>query len=117
MPNRFQRYGQDSETRAAAYLQKQGYTIVRRNFRAPCGEIDIIARDGATLVFVEVKARRSDRYGGAKASITPAKISKITRTAQYYLKETRQSDTKVRFDVVFIENKMVDLYKNAFDAG
>lgn len=116
MLNGSQRYGKKSEQLAAGYLKKQGYTIICRNFRAPCGEIDIIARDGPALVFVEVKARRNHRYGGAKASITRAKMSKITQTALYYLKKTRQTDQKVRFDVVFIENEVADLYKNAFDA-
>ncbi len=116
MLNRFQRYGQASEERAARYLKKRGYTIVCRNYRAPCGEIDIIAKEDGTLVFVEVKARNTDTYGGAKVSINRAKMQKITRVAQHYLKETGQINEKARFDVIFVEKEAIDLYKNAFEA-
>ena len=62
--------GKDAEARAARYLEGRGLTIVERNYRSRYGEIDLIARDGATLVFVEVRARASNTFGGAAASIT-----------------------------------------------
>ncbi len=118
MLNQHQQYGRKSEELAAACLKKQGYTIVRRNYRTRLGEIDIIARDGQTIVFVEVKARKTDRAGSVKSSITRAKKAKLTRLAQYYLKQTGSRGVKARFDVVAIkgDGKSVDLIKNAFDA-
>lgn len=82
------------------------------------GEIDIIARQGKSIVFVEVKARKTDRFGSPKESITRDKQIKLTRTALYYLKETGQSDTSARFDLVVItgDNNTPKLIKNAFDA-
>ncbi len=118
MLNQHQRYGQKSEDLAVAYLKKNGYTIVQRNYRTRLGEIDIIAQQGATLVFIEVKARRSDRAGSVKSSITRTKQFKITRLAQYYLKQTKSYDTKVRFDVVVIKGngESIELIQNAFEA-
>lgn len=118
MLNQFQRYGQKSEEIAAAYLTKRGYTILQRNFRTRLGEIDIIARDGPTIVFVEVKARKTEVAGSVKACITEAKKAKITRVAQYYLKKFEEQGIKVRFDVVTIkgDGESTDLFKNAFEA-
>jgi len=118
MLNQRQCYGRQSEARAAAYLKKHGYTILRQNYRTRLGEIDIIARDGQTLVFVEVKARRNDRAGSVKSSITKTKQLRITRLAQYYLKQTGAIGVKVRFDVVAIkgQDEGIELIPNAFDA-
>jgi putative endonuclease len=83
------------------------------------GEIDIIAKDKDTLVFVEVKTRTSVHFGSPKWAITPKKQKKISMTALYYLKTTDQSAARARFDVVTIilnrDAPQVDIIKNAFD--
>ena len=83
------------------------------------GEIDIIAKDGDVLTFVEVKARRRDEFAGPKWAVTPQKKRKISMVALQYLKETEQMDKKARFDVVAIrllpEHPDVQIIKNAFD--
>ena len=102
MLNRQQRFGKESETVAAEHLARNGYTILERNYHTPYGEIDIIAKDGDALVFVEVKARRSDHFGSPKWAITPEKQRKISMVALSYLKAANQSHAKARFDVVAI---------------
>ena len=93
--------GDGAEAGAAAYLEGRGLKIVARNYRCRFGEIDIVARDGATLVFVEVRARTSDAFGGAAASITPAKRRRLVATARHYLSRQR-ADAPCRFDVVLL---------------
>jgi len=77
--------GRRAEALAAAFLEGRGLAIVERNFRCRRGEIDIIARDGPTLVFVEVRLRSRQDYGGAAASITAAKRSRLAAAALFYL--------------------------------
>lgn len=100
-------------------LRDQGYEIVCRNYRTRFGEIDIIAKDRDTIVFVEVKARSSAAYGSAKAAITPHKRRKMSMLALYYLKTTRQTSARARFDVVTISTgdgkPDVHVIKNAFE--
>ena len=119
MLNLRQQYGAQSESLAARLLKQRGYTILETNYRTPLGEIDIIARDRGTIVFVEVKARRSLGFGGPKWAVTPKKQRKISMVALYYLKTTRQSQAKARFDVVAIrsltEPPQVEIIRNAFD--
>ena len=119
MVNPTQQFGIDSENAAAVYLKHAGYRIVARNYRNAIGEIDIIAKDGATLVFVEVKARRSSRFGSAKTAVTHQKMARLARAAMMYLKETGQFGTSARFDVVTIDgtgpNRKMDIIRNAFD--
>ena len=83
------------------------------------GEIDIIAKDKKTIVFVEVKSRRSVRYGSPKFAVTPKKQRKISMVALYYLKTTKQTDVKARFDVVAITSNLdeprIEIVKNAFE--
>jgi putative endonuclease len=119
MLNLRQQYGAQSESLAARLLKQRGYTILETNYRTPLGEIDIIARDRGTIVFVEVKARRSLGFGGPKWAVTPKKQRKISMVALYYLKTTRQSQAKARFDVVAIRSRVeppqVEIIQNAFD--
>jgi putative endonuclease len=119
MLNLRQQYGAQSESLAVRLLKRRGYTILETNYRAPLGEIDIIARDRDTIVFVEVKARRGLGFGGPKWAVTPKKQRKISMVALYYLKTTRQSQAKARFDVVAIcsltEPPQVEIIRNAFD--
>ena len=118
MLNRQQQFGQRSELLAVHYLKLQGYRILETNYRADAGEIDIIARDKKTIVFVEVKARSSGRFGSPKAAVTPAKQRKISMAALEYLKRTDQTGARARFDVVAIDTAAgtpaIEVVKNAF---
>ena len=120
MLNNNQKFGEKSESIAAGYLEKKmGYKILEKNFRTKIGEIDIIAKDGGTLVFVEVKARRSLFYGNPKYAVTSRKQKKISMAALYYLKTKKLSNAKARFDVVAINfsKKLpeIEIIKNAFE--
>lgn len=114
-----QRLGQRGEDIGAAYLERQGYVILARNWRCSLGELDIVAREGETLVCVEVRARRGDRLGTPEESITPAKQAKLVELAQTYIQETGQTDQDWRIDVMAIEVgprgevKRLNLIRNA----
>lgn len=95
------RRGEDAENLAAAFLEGRGLQIVQRNFRCRFGEIDLIARNGAVLVFVEVRARSSEDYGGAAGSITAAKRRRLVAAARHYLASHR-TRRACRFDVVLV---------------
>jgi putative endonuclease len=95
------RRGEPAENLAAAFLESEGLRILERNYRCKLGEIDLIAKSGATLVFVEVRARASEAFGGAAASITAAKRGRIVRAARHYLAR-HQPEPACRFDVVLI---------------
>jgi putative endonuclease len=98
-----QKLGKHGEETAASYLRQQGYTILARNWRCPVGEIDIVAREGEILAFVEVRTRRGGRFGTPEESITPAKQAKLVEVAQTYLQEVGPEDVAWRIDVVAIE--------------
>jgi putative endonuclease len=119
MQNKHQKFGEKSENLAVWYLKQNGYKIIEQNYRNRMGEIDIIARDKKTIVFVEVKSRRSIRYGSPKLAVTPKKQRTISMVALYYLKTTKQTDAKARFDVVAItsnrDEPQIEIVKNAFD--
>jgi len=111
--------GEAAETLAAAYLARQGLRLLARNWRVRGGEIDLICADGATLVFVEVRLRRSAAYGGAAASITAAKQRRLIVAARHYLQRHQRSsrDHPCRFDAVLLNGlSEADLQwlKNAF---
>jgi len=93
--------GDAAEALAAAFLEERGLKIVARNYRCRFGEIDLIAKSGRTLVFVEVRARTSDAFGGAAGSITPAKRRRLLATARHYLARYGANPT-CRFDVVLL---------------
>ncbi len=119
MLNRKQRFGKYGEAVAVRQLKKMGYRILAQNYRTRLGEIDIIAKDKDTLVFVEVKSRASSVFGSPKQAVTPAKQRRISRNALYYLKQTCQHNVKARFDVVAIRSEdrktSVEVIKNAFE--
>jgi putative endonuclease len=94
--------GREAEGQAAEFLQGQGLRIVERNWRCRLGEIDLVAKHGATLVFVEVRARTSRTFGGAAESIGHAKRRKLIAAANLYL-AARRVDAACRFDAVLIE--------------
>jgi putative endonuclease len=95
------RRGAAAESLAAAFLERRGLIILERNYRCRFGEIDLVARSGALLVFVEVRARRSEAFGGAAGSITAAKRRRLVATARHYL-ATHRVDRACRFDVVLV---------------
>jgi putative endonuclease len=107
--------GADAENLAAEFLQQRGLKLVARNYRCRYGEIDVIARDGGTLVFVEVRMRSSDRFGGAAASITAAKRKKLLRAARHYLAGIARMPA-CRFDALLISGNQpsIEWLKNAF---
>jgi putative endonuclease len=99
-----QRCGRDGEERAAAFLAARGFAIVARNVRAAAGEIDLVALDGDTLVFCEIRTRRSAGQGGALESVTLAKQRQVVRVAQHFLmRHPRLYAHPMRFDVVAID--------------
>lgn len=109
--------GTNFEKKAADYLMGQGYRILDRNFRCKTGEIDLIAMDGDYLCFIEVKYRSGTAKGFPAEAITPGKMRKITRTAQFYmLLHKIPQDTPCRFDAVVILDHDISLIKNAFDS-
>jgi putative endonuclease len=115
-----QDFGKTGEDLATAELGRRGYAILARRYRTRYGEIDIVARDGATLVFVEVKARASADRGTALDAITPQKRRKLTMMAADYLARNALEEVACRFDVVAIdgaEGEMrIVIYTDAFGA-
>lgn len=110
-------HGRDAENLAALFLQQQGLKLVARNYRCRFGEIDLIAHDGGTLVFVEVRMRTSNQFGGAAASITAGKRRKLLRTARHYLAGSTRAPA-CRFDALLVNgtDNSVQWLKNAFGA-
>lgn len=106
--------GENAEQQALETLVAAGLKPVDRNFRCKHGELDLIMKDEMTLVIVEVRFRKSDRFGSALESVTPAKQSRIIAATQFYL-STRKTNAPIRFDVVAISgNGRIDWIKNAF---
>lgn len=107
--------GGQKETLAAEYLRRQGYEILGRNYYCPAGEIDIVAKDGVYLVFVEVKYRRDARFGMPAEAVTARKQLTLRRAAQYYMREHHTGENRpCRFDVVGILGTELTLIKDAF---
>jgi putative endonuclease len=119
MLNRQQKFGEKGESIAVRHLKKCGYKIIEKNYRTKLGEIDIIATEKDTLVFVEVKSRRSWQFGNPKGAVTPKKQRKISMVALHYLKAKKHSQIKARFDVVAVtscrEKPQIEIIKNAFE--
>lgn len=109
--------GAQGEADARAFLIRKGAKILEANYRRPTGEIDIIARLGRTLLFVEVKRRSSLRYGRPAEAVDRQKQAHILRTAQLYLQEKRLADAPVRFDVIEVLPGEIRHIENAFDAS
>lgn len=97
-----QAVGATGEALAAEYLAKNGYTVLERNFKARYGEIDIVARNGSTTIFVEVKTRISLAYGLPEESVTPRKLREVIQTAQYYMALHTNIPDALRIDVIAI---------------
>jgi putative endonuclease len=113
--------GNAGEEAAVQYLLQQGYRILERNYRCRFGEIDLIARDGRTLAFIEVKTRRSQRFGPAASAVTFEKQRHLIKASQVYVTQRRKAFEFCRFDVVAIEMDThglhIELIKDAFQAA
>ncbi|GAB4539687.1 MAG: YraN family protein [Anaerolineae bacterium] len=111
--------GQRGESIAAACLERRGYRILERNWRCAAGELDIVARDGETLAFIEVRTRRGERFGSPEESLTPSKQSRLIELARTYLHQEGLTDQDWRIDVVAVELdgrgqlKRINLIRNA----
>jgi len=108
--------GAEAEALAAAFLERKGLKILARNYRCRMGEIDLVAQDGATTVFVEVRSRASSAaFGGAAGSITAAKRKRLLNAARHYISRLRTLP-QCRFDALLIEGEppRIDWIRNAF---
>jgi putative endonuclease len=113
------RTGKRAEDLAARFLEKRGFSILTRNFRCRGGEIDLVCRDGKTLVFVEVRLRRNATFGGAAASITLTKQRRIILAAQHYLAAHGKADSDCRFDCMLLDgtgDNNIEWIRDAFSA-
>ena len=119
--NTRQTLGKYGEDLACRELRQRGYAILDRRYRTRFGEIDIVARHGEVTVFVEVKARRDGRFGGAAAAVTPWKQRRLVAMAVDYMARRRLIDRACRFDVVTVEvnegRVCVAVYTGAFEAS
>jgi putative endonuclease len=95
--------GRRGEDIAASHLVDKGYKIIQRNWRCSVGELDIVAEDGDTLVFVEVRTRKGQRFGTAEESVTPTKQARLIELAQTYLQKTSTRSRLWRIDVVAVQ--------------
>lgn len=118
-----QQVGKRGEDIAVSYLRSQKFEILERNFRARGGEVDIIARDGNDIVFVEVKTRFGDCFGRASEAVDRVKQQRLVRAALFYLSRQSFKNENYRFDVVTIEvdrnretfeDAVISHYRNAF---
>ena len=110
--------GMSAEALAADYLRQHGLELLESNYRCRFGEIDLVMRDGKQIVFVEVRLRSHDAFGGAGASITATKQQKLTRAAEHYL--MMHGNLACRFDAVLMDALASDRLtwlKNAFEAA
>jgi putative endonuclease len=107
--------GIEGEAMAAAFLERKGLQILARNYRCRLGEIDLVAREGGTTVFVEVRRRGSSAFGGAAASITSAKRQRLIKAARHYISRQRALP-ECRFDALLIEGEppRIEWLRDAF---
>lgn len=113
-------FGRKAESAAEQYLRRQGYRIRERNVRSSYGELDLVVERAGVLVFVEVKARRTDSYGGAPYAVDVRKQTRIIRLAAQYLARHGLTDQSCRFDVLLyagdsVEQSTIEHIENAFD--
>jgi len=106
--------GRRGEKISVEFLRKQGYKIMDMNYRCPQGEIDIVAKDKDILCFVEVKTRRTEKYGLPAEAVDWHKQKKLARIALTYLKEKNISQQDLRFDVISVYPDRIEIIKDAF---
>ena len=107
--------GRDGEEIAAEYLRNNGYRIVEKNYKNRFGEIDIIAKDGNTVVFIEVKTRNTPSYGTPSSAVDSKKQQRIGKVALTYLTKKGLTQHPVRFDVVSICDGKIEVIRDAFE--
>lgn len=107
-------YGAAGEAQAAAWYRQHGYVVVAQNWRCREGELDLVVRRGRTLVFVEVKARRTDRFGLPAEAVTPSKQRRLRTLATRFLESTETRASSLRFDVVSILAGQLEVIEAAF---
>jgi putative endonuclease len=107
--------GKEAEDRALNYLEQKGLRLIQRNYRSRFGEIDLIMRDGKTVVFIEVRYRRNRTFGGASHSITTQKQQRLLTTAEQFLQQHAPRHP-ARMDVLALEGDDIEWIKNAFGA-
>ena len=112
--------GKKGETLAEAFLEREGYRIIEKNYRTKCGEIDIIGLDKDCLAFIEVRTGNTERFASPEDSINKRKQNQIAKSALMYIKKKRLEDQDCRFDVVCVEGvnsgfPKIRLIKNAFE--
>jgi putative endonuclease len=115
-------FGQAGESAAEEYLRRKGYRILARNLRSSLGELDLVAEDGQVLVFVEVKARRTDAFGGAIHAVHHRKQEKLIQLAAQYLARHHIKNRLCRFDVVLLQGSnavvpQIEHIQNAFEVS
>ena len=111
--------GKFGEELAYKKIKRLGYKKIIRNYRCPQGEVDLIANDGNTLVFIEIKTRRSGSVGYAKEAVNARKRRQLSKVALFYMKSNNCCEAKARFDVIAVSLKggkpLIEVIKNAFD--
>jgi putative endonuclease len=113
--------GKIGELLAQSFLKKKGYRIIETNYRCAAGEIDIVARQGESLVFIEVRTKTNLNFGSPEESITPAKMAHFERTAMYYQQTHKNLPALWRIDLVAVElgvdsqPKRIEIIENAFE--
>ena len=121
MPHERRRFGDWGEDYARQFLERRGYSILESNYRGQYGEIDLVAREGECLVFVEVKSRRTGAFGRPEESVTEAKQQKLVQAAMEYMQSKGMEECEWRIDVVGIEaggpRPRVRLVRNAVAWG
>ncbi len=115
-------FGQASEMWAEQFLRAKGYRILERNLRTSLGELDLVAEDAGVLVFVEVKGRATEAFGGALLAVDRRKRAKLVRLASQYLAQRHLSDRPCRFDVVLVQGQpsaqgQIEHLQNAFEVA
>ena len=121
-PDPRRQFGQASEMWADQFLVAKGYRILDRNVRTEIGELDLVADDRGVVVFVEVKGRRTEAFGGALLAVDHRKQAKLTKLAAQYLARRHWSEKVCRFDVVLVQGEpsvqgQIEHLQNAFDVA
>ena len=114
--------GRRGEQAAARYLKLMGYEILEMNWKCPAGEADIIAREGCTVVFVEVKTRSNFKKGFPSEAVTPEKRARYEKIACWYMRNYEYADIPMRFDIIALvvlakDRAAIRHYRNAFEVG
>ena len=109
--------GRNGEKAVAKYLEKQGYKLIKRNYRTKCGEADLVCEYGGVIVFVEVKTRYGSEFGTPEEAVTPYKVARYVTAAKSYTTQKHLSGVNVRFDIVAIDDEGIRHIENAFCAN